>query len=170
MIYEVKDYYLLHRISRLIDKGIFKDLNYTADQFFNYLIERFDKDKIKVFASVKNKRIEGFGVCSLNKDLITGKPEVFIDLGWVDKKAERKVAKELLKKIEDYAKSLNISRITGYTKKDLRGIYKKYGFLKDYIVVYKELKKEDSHEQVKESRDGTSSPNKLPVRSGKVAN
>lgn len=140
MITETKDYYILYRISRLVDAGIFEGIDFTAQTFFSYLINRADKDKIKVFVNVENKEINGFAICSLSEDVVTQRPEVFIDLAWVKKGVDGKVGKDLLEKIEDYAKSLNLNRISGFT---LRGqedaMFRKYGFRRYSTIMVKDL-------------------------------
>ncbi|MGE4358054.1 MAG: hypothetical protein AB7E08_05860 [Candidatus Omnitrophota bacterium] len=143
-IFEVDNYEVLWRISRLIDKGVFKGLDYTADDFFRYLIENFDKDAIKVFASVNGtNQIEGFVICSLAKNVIRNTPQVFIDLAYIDKKVDKNVGLELLKKIEDYARKLNINEICGFSLKGERAVFDKYGFELDYKAYIKRLDKQE---------------------------
>lgn len=149
MIVEVKDYNILWRISRLIDKGIFKQIDCNGDDFFRYLIDEFDREKIKVYASVNgNKKMEGFVVCSLSKSLVTNKPEVFIDLAYVDKDADKNIGKELLNKVEDYSRSLGIDKITGYSLKGERSMLKKYGFDLEYKSYCKTVKPKEAVKNV----------------------
>lgn len=141
MIYDVIDYFQLYKLSRLIDLGEFKEIDFTANTFFQYLIDNFDKDKIKVFVNVENKEINGFAICSLSQDVVTQRPEVFIDLAWTKKGTNGKIGEELLGKVEDYARGLKLSRVSGFT---LRGqekaIFAKYGFRPYSIIMVKDLK------------------------------
>jgi len=141
LIYNVIDYHQLYKLSRLIDLGEFKGIDFTAETFFHYLIDRFDKDRIKVFVNVENKEINGFAICSLSQDVVTERPEVFIDLAWIKKGTNGKVGEELLEKVEDYTRKLNLSRISGFT---LRGqekaMFGKYGFRRYSTIMVKDLK------------------------------
>lgn len=141
MIFHVIDYRQLYKLSRLIDLGEFKGIDFTAETFFHYLIDRFDADKIKVFVNVENKEINGFVICSLSQDVVTERPEVFIDLAWIKKGTNGKVGEELLEKAEDYTRELNLSRISGFT---LRGqekaMFRKYGFRPYSTIMVKDLK------------------------------
>ena len=140
MIYNVIDYHLLYKLSRLIDLGEFKGIQFTAATFWHYLMDRFDTDKIKVFVSVENKEINGFVICSLSQDVVTESPEVFIDLAWIKKGTNGRVGDGLLKKTEEYTRSLNLSRISGFT---LRGqekaMFKKFGFRRYSTIMVKDL-------------------------------
>jgi len=140
VVVEVKDYDILWRISRLVDTGAFGKLGYTADEFFRYLIDNFDQGEIKVFAYIKDKKIVGFVVCSVSENLISGEKEVFIDLAWVDRHADGKVGKDLLKKVEVYTRGLNLKKISGYTTLTKeRAILRKYGFKNEAIIMSKVL-------------------------------
>lgn len=141
MIFHVIDYHQLYKLSRLIDLGEFKGIDFTAETFFHYLIDRFDKDRIKVFVNVENKEINGFVICSLSQDVVTERPEVFIDLAWVKKGLDGKVGEELLKKVEDYTRKLKLSRISGFTLRGQEGaMFKKYGFRPYSTIMVKDLK------------------------------
>lgn len=148
MIFDVRDYYQLYKISRLIDLGEFKDIDFTTQTFFQYLIDRFDKDKIKVFVNIENKEMNGFVICSLSQDVVTQRPEVFIDLSWVKKGTDGNIGKELLQKVEDYARELKLSRISGFTLRDEQvAMFRKYGFSKYSIIMVKNL---DGKERIAE--------------------
>lgn len=141
MIFHIIDYYQLYKLSRLIDLGEFKEIDFTANTFFQYLIDNFDKDKIKVFVNVENKEINGFVICSLSQDVVTQRPEVFIDLAWTKKGTNGKIGEELLGKVEDYARGLKLSRISGFTLRGQEGaIFKKYGFRRYSTIMVKDLK------------------------------
>jgi len=140
MILDVRDYYQLYKISKLIDSGEFKEIDFTAQTFFQYLIDNFDRDKIKVFVNVENKEVNGFVICSLSQDVVTQRPEVFIDLAWVKKGTDGKIGEELLKKVEDYTKSLKLSRVSGFTLRGQEGaMFKKYGFKRYSTIMVKDL-------------------------------
>lgn len=144
MIIEVNDYEILWRISRLADSGIFKGMDYSSDELFRYLIERFDSDKIKVFASVEGNAIQGFVICSLARGVIKKNPQVFIDLAYTDKKADKSLGLELMNRVEEYAKSLKINEVCGFSLKGERGMFDKYGFTLDYKCYKKTLKEEEN--------------------------
>lgn len=165
MIYNVIDYHLLFKLSRLIDLGEFKGIQFTAATFFHYLMDRFDTDKIKVFVSVENKEINGFVICSVSRDVVTERPEVFIDLAWTKKGTNGNVGAGLLKKAEEYTLSLNLSRISGFTLRGQeRGMFKKYGFTKYSTIMVKDLKEETNVKQKREDRAGAT-PNTMAKRS-----
>ncbi|HDP36815.1 MAG TPA: hypothetical protein ENN27_02940 [Candidatus Atribacteria bacterium] len=155
-IVEITDYALLYRISLLIDRGAFKFIDYDSQSFFRYLIDRFDEDKIKVFASVNGSNtIEGFAICSLTEDIIRKTPQIFIDLAYIAKKADKTVGNELMKKIEDYAKTLKIDEICGFSLKGEKSMLDRYGFELDYRAYIKKLNKGVSDEkQKRENRTG----------------
>jgi len=143
VVVEVKNYEILWRISRLVDTGVFGKLGYTADDFFHYLIDNFDNEQIKVFAYIDNQKIEGFTICSVSENLISGKLELFIDLAWVDKHAKGDVGKKLLRRVEDYARELKLNKVSGYTTLTKeRAILRKYGFKNEAIIMSKILEEE----------------------------
>jgi len=140
LILDVRNYYQLYKISQLINLGDFKDIDFTAQTFFQYLIDNFDRDKIKVFVNVENKEINGFVICSLSQDVVTQRPEVFIDLVWVKKGIDGNIGDDLLKKVEDYTKSLKLSRISGFTLRGEEGaMFRKYGFRPYSTIMVKDL-------------------------------
>ncbi len=141
MIVEVKDYYILWKISRLIDKGVFKDIGYTADEFFVYLRDKWDDERIKVFAYIDNGEIKGFAVCSLVRGMVRKVPQVFIDLAYI-KKGEPKIGDKIVERIEKYAKELKVNEITGYSQRGERAIFRKYKFDLDYTVYTKKLERQ----------------------------
>lgn len=156
MILEVSDYEILWRISQLIDKGCFKYIDYTANEFFKYLLDEWDIGKIKVFVSINDKKeIDGFVICSLIKDIVRKKNQVFIDLAYVDKEAPKETGQELLNRVEDYAKSLNIDEICGYSLKGERAMFKKYGFELDYSVFIKRIKNMEVKSETKETTNSS---------------
>ena len=148
MIYNVIDYFQLYKLSRLIDSGEFKGIDFTAQTFFQYLIDNFDQDKIKVFVNVEKKEINGFAICSLSQDVVTRRPEVFIDLAWIKKGTDGRIGEDLLEKVEDYARSLKLSRISGFTLREQEGaMFKKYGFRRYSTIMVKDLKQVSSEPQ-----------------------
>jgi len=144
MITEVNDYEILWHISRLADSGVFKGLDYNANDLFRYLIERFDSDKIKVFAAIEENNIQGFVICSLARGVIKKTPQVFIDLAYINKKADKSVGPQLMKKIGEYAKSLKINEVCGFSLKGEKGMFDKYGFTLEYKCYKKDLKEEEN--------------------------
>lgn len=145
MIFPVIDYHQLYKLSRLIDMGEFKDIDFTAETFFHYLIDRFDVDRVKVFVSSENREINGFVICSLSEDVVTQRPEVFIDLAWVKRGSDGKIGQELLKKVEEYARALKLNRISGFTLRGQEGaMFKKYGFRKYSVIMVKDLDGKDT--------------------------
>ena len=140
MIYNVIDYFQLYKISQLIDSGEFKDIEFTANTFFHYLIDNFDKDRIQVFVNVEDKEIDGFVICSLSQDVVTQRNEVFIDLTWIKKGTDGNIGKELLEKVEDYARKLNLTRISGFTLRgEQKAMFAKYGFRPYSTIMVKDL-------------------------------
>lgn len=149
MITEVKDYYILYRISRLIDKGLFEGIGYSADDFLKYLMDKTETDKIKVFASIENNKINGFAVCSLAKDIVRDKPQVFIDLAYIEPKSNGTGAL-IMKKIEEYARFLKVNELCGYSLRGEKSMFKKYGFNLDYRVYIKKLEVENAIQKEKD--------------------
>ncbi len=139
MIIDVKHYETLFRISLLIDKGVFKHIDYTSDQFFKYLLERWDKDQIRVFAAVDKGNILGFAVCSVQENVIRKKPQVFIDLAFVSNDAPKETGIDLMTRIEDFARELKIDEITAFSLKGERSMFRKYGFGVDYTAFIKKI-------------------------------
>lgn len=143
MIIDVKHYETLFRISLLIDKGAFKHIDYTSEQFFKYLLERWEKDQIRVFAAVDKGNILGFAVCSVEENIIRKKARVFIDLAFVDKDAPKDTGTKLMERIEQFAREINTDEITAFSSKGERSMFKKYGFELDYHVFIKKIGVED---------------------------
>jgi DNA-binding Lrp family transcriptional regulator len=156
MIKEATDYKLLYRISRLVDSGVFKGIDYTGDEFFRYLIDKFDEDRVKVFVSIKEdklNKLEGFAICSLVKGDIREVPQVLIRLAYVDKKAGKDTGEKLMNKIEAYAGELKVDEVCGYSLRGTKSMYKRYGFNLDYKCYIKKLEKREKREKREKKRE-----------------
>ena len=65
-------------------------------------------------------------------------PEIFIGWTYTDPK-ERVLCKELLQRVEDWAKKIRVKKISAMVRKNLEAFNKKYGFKLDSHLVTKEL-------------------------------
>lgn len=152
MIVDVKDYDILYRISRMVGLKEFEKMSdYTADQFFRYLIDRFDSDSIKVFAYTNGKKsLEGVAVCSKTTSVVGDKPQLFIDFAWLDKQMPKEARLKLWEAVEDYARALGTDEVVAYTTLQGRGLFSTYGFKRDFTAYIKKIpekKKETSDEK-----------------------
>jgi len=136
-IYTVTDYDMLWKISRFADK--IDGLNYTADEFFKYLIDNSDAHKIEVIASVEGSMMLGFGVYSIHENVISGKRQAFIDLTYIDPKAPKDTGPLMLDKVDEFARKHGLDEIGCYSKKREKGMWAKYGFVIDYTVYKKQV-------------------------------
>lgn len=157
-IIEVKDYEILYRISRLIDKGEFK-VNYTADDFFRYLIKEIEETKmLKVFASISPEaQMQGFIIVSVTRDLVRDIRSLFIDLAWVEKSAGAEIGPALLERAEDFAREIGITQLVGYSQKGEKSMLKRYGFDVNYTSYVKpvpaEKKQEGTNHVIRERKE-----------------
>ncbi|HPV97937.1 MAG TPA: GNAT family N-acetyltransferase [Spirochaetota bacterium] len=135
----VKDYELLWKISRMVDTGKIESVNYTADEFFRYLIDRQDANKIQVIVALEGKEILGFGVYSIHHNIISGKDTAFIDVVYIDPTAPKDCGPQMLERVEEFARQHKLDEIGCYSKKRERGMWAKYGFVIDYTVYKKKL-------------------------------
>ncbi len=138
-IVNVTDYELLWKISRMVDTGKIESVNYTADEFFRYLIDNMDARKIQVIVAIEGKDILGFGVYSIHKNIISEKLQAFIDIVYIDPHAPKDCGPKMLDKVEEFARMHKLDEIGCFSKKRERGMWLKYGFVIDYTVYKKKV-------------------------------
>ena len=134
-IFTTTDWDMLYRVSRFA--AHVEGLNYTADEFFKYLIDGAEAHKIEVIVSVEGDKMLGFGVYSIHENLISGKRQAFIDLTWIDPAAPKDTGPLMLEKVEDFARKHGLDEIGCFSRKREKGMWAKYGFTIEYTIYKK---------------------------------
>ena len=129
----------LVQICKKIDEQNDKQLN--PAEFLKYMLMGIQNKHTLVLVSFpnddENKKINGCAVITI----INSNEETFlwIDYTWIDKTAKT-LGKKFLETIENITKEMDINIIKGRTIRNCEAIEKKYGFIKDYTVIKKDLK------------------------------
>jgi histone acetyltransferase (RNA polymerase elongator complex component) len=136
-IVETHDPLLLNEIAKRVKQ--IKGVDYTPEEFILYIVDGYADHTTKVFIAQDENdkyKMKGFVVASIVKPMKD--KEIFVDLSWIDSK-QNGLGKDLMKRVEDWARELKIKLITAYITKGLRAFKKRYGFKKKCILISKEV-------------------------------
>jgi len=124
--------------------------------FIKYITRLFAYGRCVVFVTFNEKQeLNSCVVMVINNHPIKGRI-LFIEWAWCDKEAGFSLGKNVMKDIDHLAMDLQMDKIAGAMSRTrgFKGLFRKYGFIKAYCVVeknVKEMKVEDVEEAQKDT-------------------
>lgn len=136
MVISTKDTGHLKKISELIPN--IKDADCNAKEFIVWYIKNFNENTFRVWIETdeEEKEVTSFVVAQVVKPLI--EDEIFIPLSYISPDS-KDAGKELLGRVEAWATSKGVRKISIYTKRSVEAYKKKYGFEYEFTSLCKKL-------------------------------
>lgn len=114
-----------------------RDVGYSKKEFLVWFLKNYDQENYRVWIDTDEdkKIVKSFVIAQIVVPLIDD--EIFIPLSYVDPTSS--IGPELLRRVEEWAKSRDIKAISIYIKRGQKAFEKKYGFTFQYIGLIKRL-------------------------------